>query len=256
MTAEITIPNCLTARRVTSARRITSERRAAAARANGAKSRGPVTAQGKANSSRNSRRHGLRSPAPLFTDSASQTRLAANIAAFEHDFEPQSPLERELLNMIAVADWRQKCLFKLEIDMLKRGALPLGSLFALYRLDARYERQYEAAYNALTEHRAFLRKKEKAHRPPIAAIAAANESGTPRTEPRLASPLCATSIKAHERTRQTAETTNAHPVPTPGAIASRNSTLARSGWRKVACRKVACGGKVIMSPLGKVEMSP
>src|ERR1700692_4665028 len=145
MTAAITIPDCLTAKRVT------SQRRAAAARANGAKSRGPLTAQGKANSSRNSRRHGLRSPAPLFTDSASQARLAANLAAFERDFEPQSPIERGLLHTIAVADWRETCLFKLEIDMLKREALPLGSLFALYRLDARYERQYEAAYNALTE---------------------------------------------------------------------------------------------------------
>ncbi len=37
-----------------------SERHAAAARADGAKSRGPVTARSKANASRNSLRHGLR----------------------------------------------------------------------------------------------------------------------------------------------------------------------------------------------------
>jgi hypothetical protein len=49
--------------------RPTSERRAAAARANGAKSRGPVSAIGKANSSRNSHRHGLRSRT-LFADFA------------------------------------------------------------------------------------------------------------------------------------------------------------------------------------------
>jgi hypothetical protein len=246
MTAAITIPDCLTAKRVT------SQRRAAAARANGAKSRGPVTAHGKANSSRNSRRHGLRSPAPLFTDTASQAGLAANIAAFQRDFEPQSPHERELINMIAVANWRQTCLFRLEIDMFKREALPLGSLFALSRLDARYERQYETAYKALTEHRAFLRRKVKAHERTQQVTETTTRAHTAATpEPtgsapvdhiperaHRASPLCAISVKAHERTRQTAENTNPHPVPNPEAVPPRNSTFAGSyqpGAKKCMC---------------------
>src|SRR4051794_6963842 len=135
--------------------RATSPRRAAAARANGAKSHGPVTAQGKANSSRNSLRHGLCSQTPLFTDPASQARLAANLAAFEREFNPQSSVERKLVNTLAIADWRRTCLFKLEMDMFKDETAGLPFLSALYQLDLRYERQYNATYKTLTEHRAF-----------------------------------------------------------------------------------------------------
>jgi len=68
--------------------RITSERRAAIARADGAKSRGPVTAQGRANSSRNGRSHGIRSRI-LLTDPASIADLASQLA-FENDFAPDA----------------------------------------------------------------------------------------------------------------------------------------------------------------------
>src|SRR5580693_3528506 len=90
--------------RSTSGRPI-SEKRAAAARANGAKSREPVTANGRANSSRNSRSHGLRSHT-LFTDPESLADLASQLAAFENDFSPHSSIERNLVGTIAVAYWR------------------------------------------------------------------------------------------------------------------------------------------------------
>ena len=110
-------------------RRPTSEKRAAAARANGAKSRGPVTVQGRANSSRNSFRHGLRSNTTLFTDPTSVAALAVNLASFERDWAPQSAIECNLVRMMAVADWRQSCLRGLETAMLNAEAARLKSLF-------------------------------------------------------------------------------------------------------------------------------
>ena len=98
--------------------RVTSENRAAAARSNGAKSRGPVTVQGRANSSRNSLRHGLRAQT-RFTDPASLAELTAQLAAFEDDFAPQSSIERNLVRIMAVAYWRQTRLRKLETTVFK-----------------------------------------------------------------------------------------------------------------------------------------
>jgi len=160
--------------------RVISEKRAAAARVNGAKSRGPVTAQGRANSSRNSFRHGLRSQT-LFTDTASRADLDAQLAAFERDFAPRSAVERNLVRMMAVAYWRQTCVRKLETSMLNREIRRLQSLSSnekapegdpvmllarafrslsdhtcfsrISRLESRFELQYLSAFSTLTEHR-------------------------------------------------------------------------------------------------------
>jgi hypothetical protein len=106
---------------------VTSEKRAAAARANGAKSRGPVTAQGRANSSRNSFRHGLRSQT-LFADRESADHLTALLASFEGEFQPQSEIEHTLIGAMALTWWRQSCLWKLETALLNREVLRLKSI--------------------------------------------------------------------------------------------------------------------------------
>jgi hypothetical protein len=74
--------------------RVVSEKRAAAARANGAKSRRPVTAQGRANSSRNSLRHGLRARTHGVVDQDSVDHLTALLASYTRWLRPQS--EREI----------------------------------------------------------------------------------------------------------------------------------------------------------------
>jgi hypothetical protein len=162
--------------------RPTSERRAAAARANGAKSRGPVTALGKANSSRNSHRHGLRSRA-LLADPESANQLTALIASFERALQPQSEIEHTLVGTMALARWRQTCLWKLETSEINREvrrmqsvtpdglhqeeagvtliALAFGalsgdgcSLDLIGRLESRCDRQFDRAFDRLTAHQA------------------------------------------------------------------------------------------------------
>ncbi len=96
--------------------RVTSEKRAAAARA---KSRGPVTAIGKANSSRNSHRHGLRSRT-LLADPDSAGQLTAVLASYERTLQPQSEIEHTLIGTMALARWRQTCLWRLETSIINR----------------------------------------------------------------------------------------------------------------------------------------
>ena len=126
--------------------RVISEKRAAAARANGAKSRGPVTAIGKANSSRNSRRHGLRSRI-LFADPESAGQLNDLLASFERLLQPQSEIERTLIGTMAL------------IALAFRSMIDHGcSLQIINRLESRCERQYDRAadrLNALRAHGIF-----------------------------------------------------------------------------------------------------
>jgi hypothetical protein len=209
--------------------RPTSERRAAAARANGAKSRGPVTAIGRANSSRNSLRHGRRSRT-LFTDPASQAVLAAQLAVFERDFAPRSAIERNLVRMMAVAYWRQTCLLKLETAVLNREVRRLKpdhvvpnheespttllaralsslsdhtcSLHILSRFERSVERQYDSAFSTLTEHRAWLTECA-ANRIPEKVI-------------------------LNERSQQLTENTPPPPKPTPQTATSYTTAATRS----------------------------
>ena len=158
-----------------------SERRAAAARANGAKSRGPVTAQGKTNFSANSRRHGLRSENP-FIDSDSILQFAERLAFYESELKPDSLIEHRLVTIMAVADTRLDYLRRLEtqtwnreiarLKLLTADATP-GALIAdafrylvdntcfldiCGRLEARFDRQFDGALKTFREQQAWRRE--------------------------------------------------------------------------------------------------
>jgi hypothetical protein len=94
-----------------------SERRAAAARANGARSRGPVTAQGQANSRGNRRTHGLRSRS-LFPDHRTDPGWLRLLAAYEQKFRPCGAAESRLIETLALCQWRRSFIWKLEQSVL------------------------------------------------------------------------------------------------------------------------------------------
>ena len=141
-----------------------SEKRAAAARANGAKSRGPTTSRGKANSSRNSLRHGLRSQTllrdlPSDLDPNALEDRTALLAEFMSELRPQSEIERELVEAVAFSHWNRTRVWKLEWTILDRETRSAGSLAAAFRnlndhtcalellnrLESRFSRQYHQA---------------------------------------------------------------------------------------------------------------
>jgi hypothetical protein len=71
-------------------------------RANGAKSRGPVTREGRAKSARNSIRHGLRAKS-IVLPTESEEEFQSLLDSYHDQFDPQTGVEMELVEAIAVA---------------------------------------------------------------------------------------------------------------------------------------------------------
>jgi hypothetical protein len=86
------------------------------ARANGAKSRGPVTAEGRARSSANSRTHGLTSTAWLLPGE-SEEEFHLLLADYADQFHPATGVEMELVEAMASARWRLRRLLTMETNL-------------------------------------------------------------------------------------------------------------------------------------------
>jgi hypothetical protein len=82
-----------------------SEKQLATSRANGAMSKGPVTSEGKANSSRNAITHGLLATSVLL-EGESRERFLELLAEFTELYKPRNITERSLVETMAMARWR------------------------------------------------------------------------------------------------------------------------------------------------------
>jgi hypothetical protein len=87
------------------------------ARANGARSRGPVTPQGRARSSRNSLRHGLSAQYVVLPSESAQD-FQLHLDAHLDTFRPRTGVEIELVKTMAVARWRLRRLGAIETNIL------------------------------------------------------------------------------------------------------------------------------------------
>jgi hypothetical protein len=86
-----------------------TEAQRAAARANGAKSNGPTTEEGKAKSALNSLRHGLLA-STLVLRTESQPKFLAVLNGYLDDYHPEGQTENDLVEEIAAAKWQeQRC---------------------------------------------------------------------------------------------------------------------------------------------------
>ena len=83
-----------------------TEKQREASRANGAHSLGPVTPEGKAASSRNSLRHGLRAQSLVLANEEPHI-LESLLEEFTAEFQPETPSEEALIAEMAYAKWRQ-----------------------------------------------------------------------------------------------------------------------------------------------------
>lgn len=154
-----------------------------ASRLNGAKSRGPVTAEGKAISSRNSLKHGIRA-ATIVIEGENAAEFDEILNGLYEEFEPATISEEALVRTMAAALWRQARNIRVEQgtlnmqmrneakrypqianrpDLLNATAIKtLGdntsALDLILRYESHFDRQFLRAHKRLLELRAARQK--------------------------------------------------------------------------------------------------
>jgi hypothetical protein len=93
------------------------DKRTQTSAANGKKSQGPKTPEGKAISSRNATRHGLVAK-HLVLDRESAARFAALITEMHNQFRPRTPIEAAEVDNMALCRWRQIRMWNIEKSIL------------------------------------------------------------------------------------------------------------------------------------------
>ncbi|HZU28603.1 MAG TPA: hypothetical protein VFA04_23970 [Bryobacteraceae bacterium] len=150
---------------------MSSERRIRSSRENGAKSRGPITPEGKLRSCRNAVKHGLLSEIIVLpTEPAERFLQLSN--ELDDEFRPSTPFQRLQVESIAACAWRIRRVWALEKTAYKYEAGLMGpathlppdektyrsframadftkALELLSRYESRYERQMARAHKTL-----------------------------------------------------------------------------------------------------------
>jgi hypothetical protein len=94
-----------------------SQSKSDAARANGAKSKGPTTPEGKGRSSKNALKHGLTAQFETLPGE-SQEDFDALLDSHQAHYQPASVLEHELVRTLAITRWRLRRIPTLESNVL------------------------------------------------------------------------------------------------------------------------------------------
>ncbi|MBV9398904.1 MAG: hypothetical protein JO062_13055 [Bryobacterales bacterium] len=85
---------------------MTTNLKSKTARQNGARSKGPVTPEGKAASSQNSIRHGMLSQTVVL-EGESKDLFEQLLTSITTEIQPRTPIETGLVERMAIAHWRQ-----------------------------------------------------------------------------------------------------------------------------------------------------
>jgi hypothetical protein len=99
-----------------------SEKRSRAALANGARSRGPVTPEGKAISSRNALRHGMLATTLVLSNEDAETFKNHFYLLIER-FSPVDDIEMSAIEEMAAAHWRLRRVMSMERALLDTAIL-------------------------------------------------------------------------------------------------------------------------------------
>src|SRR5215472_10323260 len=231
-----------------------SAARRAAARANGAKSQGPVTPEGKAKSALNAVTHGLTASAIVLT-TESKEKYAALLAAYLEKCDPDGPIENDLVEEIVAAKWQQRrvaamiaALIDVSMDQMdkeiseefetidntvrtvlafKNQAKESATLALLNRYAARHAREYHRALRHLREIQAERRDppNERSQNEPKHDL---TPEPSTTSEPEVTAPGLATETgqEPPAADHQQAELVTSHkPLATNSPLATRHSQL-------------------------------
>ena len=179
-----------------------SEAQIAASRANGAKSKGPVTPEGKAISAQNAERHGIFASICTIQGEAPEL-FASLIADLYETWAPTDEHERALVDTMAMALWRRTRIAALEsaginLQLAKAEiqnpetihhyiaitslAEENRSFELLNRYEARFTRMYERAARSLMAYRKFRQQEASA---PSASIQEHSAESPSTPEPQI-----------------------------------------------------------------------
>src|SRR4051812_4954370 len=98
--------------------RPTTEAQRAAARANGAKSNGPVTDEGKAKAAMNALRHGLSAVSTVVLNNEDREKFAALLDSYIDEYQPATQTERDLVQYMTASKWLLERCWTLEAATL------------------------------------------------------------------------------------------------------------------------------------------
>ena len=113
------------------------------ARANGARSHGPVTPEGRARSSKSALKHGLASTAVVLSNE-SESDFEKLLESYLAQFDPQSEIEASLVEQLVAARWRMERVWAIETSLLDLEMMEQEDA-----VDQKYESIDEVARTAL-----------------------------------------------------------------------------------------------------------
>ncbi|HYI92900.1 MAG TPA: hypothetical protein VEX68_05110 [Bryobacteraceae bacterium] len=131
---------------------------AATSRANGAKSNGPTTPEGKAISALNATKHGLTSSRVVLPHESQEAydKLEASLI---NRFKPTDDLESELVQEMAAARWRLRRIESMEAALFKKAIKQHEEAGTPDALDTAYAEVAESkSYRMLVRHASQLRR--------------------------------------------------------------------------------------------------
>lgn len=151
---------------------MTSELKSATARANGAKSRGPKTAEGREKSSHNSLTHGFTAKKTVVLACENQDQFQELLAEYAETYQPGSPVEKDLVAEMVACRWRILRLRMMEtalIDSEMQRELPESETPSDpgYRMALAFRRQADEsrAISLISRHESRLHRiHERCHR--------------------------------------------------------------------------------------------
>jgi hypothetical protein len=95
-----------------------SDLKSATSRANGAKSKGPITAEGREKSSRNSLDHGFTSKKTVVLKCENEDDFQEMLGHYAATYQPGSPVEESLVNEMVACRWRMQRLRMIETALI------------------------------------------------------------------------------------------------------------------------------------------